>query len=315
MTGRERFLNSMQFKPVDRPARMDAFLLTEEAFGEAFPSEETLSQSTGITCSELIEQCARLEVKIAEHFDHDAIFAWHPFAGEVTLEVIARERQLIGDKKAIVGLVPNAFWGMEQIHDHMEFAARLADDMAGLHEEARRMQEDAIRRVHVLARAGADAAYIPNDQGFNTGPYFSPAIYEELVLPYAQKIFSEIRRAGLIGIYHSDGNIMSLLDMIAATGAHGLQSIDPMAGMDIKEVKKRTYGKLALLGNVQCSLLQEGPEEAIRASARYCLEHGSPNSGYVFMASNSIFAGMPLANYRIMQNTYMEFVEIKGNKG
>jgi uroporphyrinogen decarboxylase len=249
-----------------------------------------------------------LEVKIARHFDHDAIFAWHPFTGEVSLEVIARERSLIGKEKAIVGLIGSAFWGMEQIHDHMEFAARLADDMDGLHEDARRMQAEAIKRVHALAEAGADVAYIPNDQAFNTGPYFSPAVYEELVLPYAKKVYAEIRQAGLIGIYHTDGKIMSIIDRIVETGAHGLQSIDPMAGMDIREVKKRTYGKLALLGNVQCNLLQEGPEEAIRASARYCLEHGSPGSGYVFMASNSIFPGMPLKNYLIMQDEYQQFI-------
>ena len=151
-------------------------------------------------------------------------------------------------------------------------------------------------------------AYLPNDVAFNAGPYFAPRVFEELVLPYAQPIFAETGKQGLMGVYHSDGNVTSLLDLIMATGAAGLQSIDPMAGMDIKEVKARTRGRLALIGNVQCNLLQEGPEEAIRASARYCLTHASPGSGYVFMASNSIFAGMPLENYHIMQDEYARFV-------
>ena len=116
----------------------------------------------------------------------------------------------------------------------------------------------------------------------------------------------------MIGVYHTDGDVTTLLEPIMALGSHALQSIDPMAGMDIKRVKQQTQGRLALLGNVQCNLLQEGPEEAIRQSARYCLTHASPGSGYVFMASNSIFAGMPLANYHVMQDEYDRFVAEQG---
>ena len=156
-------------------------------------------------------------------------------------------------------------------------------------------------------------AYLPNDVAHNDGPYFAPAIFAELVLPYARSLFAEIRRLGMIGVYHSDGNVGTLLEAIMALGAHALQSIDPMAGMDIEGMKQQTQGRLALWGNVQCNLLQEGPEEAIRRSARYCLTHASPGSGYVFMASNSIFAGMPLANYHVMQDEYARFVTQQGS--
>ncbi len=287
---------------------MDGFLLVEEAFGESFPTPEEINSSSGAERRRLLRKCAELEVRIAEYFDHDAIFAWHPFSGSDTLEVIEMERGMVGNSKAIVGIVSGALWAMELITDHMAFAIRLADDRENLHKDAEIMLEKALAYVRQLAGAGADAAYVPNDQAFNSGPYFAPANYKEFVLPYAKKLFSEIRRAGMLGIYHTDGNIMPLLDMIMETGAHALQSIDPMAGMDIKEVKGHTNGRLALIGNVQCSLLQEGPEAEIRRSARYCLAHASSGSGYVFMASNSIFHGMPLSNYRIMQDEYARFV-------
>jgi uroporphyrinogen decarboxylase len=309
----ERFVNSILFEPVDRPARVDAFLLTEEVFGEHFFTAEEIAAAVPEDRPELIEQCARLHVQVASRYDYDAILVLHPFCGPANLEVIARIKALsVDEPRAIIGMVPGAFWAFETVSDHFEFASRLVEDMAGLHKDAQVMLEAAIKRVHELKKAGADVAYVPNDQAFNSGPYFSPAIYEQLVLPYAQKLFAEIRSLGMIGIYHSDGYIMELLDFIMKTGAHGLQSIDPMAGMDIKEVKERTYGKLSLLGNVQCNLLQEGPESAIRASARYCLQHASPGSGYVFMASNAIFQGLPLENYHIMQDEYDRFVS--GNR-
>ena len=63
------------------------------------------------------------------------------------------------------------------------------------------------------------------------------------------------------------------------------------------------------MGNVQCSLLQDGPKAAIRESALYCLRHASPGGGYIFGTSNTIFPGMPLANYEYMLEVFREFVE------
>ncbi len=314
MTNRERFIKAISFERVDRPARMDMFCLIEEALGKPFPSEEQLENSKGRQRTQLIQICAEMYAQIADRYDHDCIFVWHPFEGQTNLEIISALRKIVGHDKAILGLVMNAVWGLEQIEDHMRFATRMADDMNGLHAEARTFCDRAIQCVQLLGEAGADVAYVPDDVAFNSGPYFPPQVYEELILPYAQEIFAEIHRLGMIGIYHTDGNVMKLLDMIMTTGAHALQSIDPMAGMDIGKVKALTRNRLALVGNVQCSLLQHGSEEDIRASARTCLTQASPGSGYVFMASNSIFSGIPLENYHAMQAEYEQFVTEQNTK-
>jgi len=39
----------------------------------------------------------------------------------------------------------------------------------------------------------------------------------------------------------------------------------------------------------------------------YCLEHAAPGGGYVFSTSNTIFEGMPLANYEYMLEVFREF--------
>jgi uroporphyrinogen decarboxylase len=312
MTGRERFSSSIAFEPVDRPAKTDMFCLAKEFLGESFPDEQEIEHSTGIARQRLIAKCAEMYAAIAEGYNHDCVFVWHPFTGRGSLEVIAALGRLVARERMVLGVVPNALWGMEQIDDHTQFAMLLHEDRDRLHRQARQFQENALMRIRQLAEAGADVAYLPNDVAFNEGPYFAPAVFEEIVLPYAVPLFAEIRRLGMIGVYHTDGNVTRLLESIMALGAHALQSIDPMAGMDIKDVKKKTQGRLALLGNVQCNLLQEGPEEAIRRSAGYCLTHASPGSGYVFMASNSIFTGMPLANYHIMQDEYDRFVSQHG---
>jgi uroporphyrinogen decarboxylase len=315
MTGRARFCSSVAFQPVDRPSKTDMFCLVSELLGESFPDEQEIERSAGIGRQRLVDKCAEMYAAIAQTYDHDCVFVWHPLTGKANLEVIAALRKLLGHERAILGPALNALWGMEQIKDHVQFAMLLHEDRDRLHRQAQQFQENALTRIRQLADVGADVAYLPNDVAFNEGPYFAPAVFDEIVLPHAAPLFAEIRRLGMIGVYHTDGNVTKLLDSIMASGAHALQSIDPMAGMDIRCVKKQTQGRLALLGNVQCNLLQEGPEEAIRRSACYCLTHASPGSGYVFMASNSIFAGMPLANYRIMQDEYDRFVSQHGTIG
>ncbi len=88
------------------------------------------------------------------------------------------------------------------------------------------------------------------------------------------------------------------------TGPHALHSIDPQAGVDIAEVKRR-YGKaLCLIGNVNCGLLQSGSPEEIRENVRYALQHGMPGGGYIFSTSNCVYTGLPLERYEIMLDTW-----------
>lgn len=85
-------------------------------------------------------------------------------------------------------------------------------------------------------------------------------------------------------------------------------------GMDIAEVKRLTYGKMALMGNVRCDTLQHGTPEQIRESEEYALMHGSPGGGYIFSSSNTIFDGVPLANYEYMVEVYRTFQYSHGDR-
>ena len=98
-------------------------------------------------------------------------------------------------------------------------------------------------------------------------------------------------------IKHTDGNIMPIIDQLVEARPHALHSIDPMAGVDIREVKRLYGDRVALCGNVHCAALQTGSDEEVRASAEYCLKYGGENGGYIFATSNIPFKGMPPERY------------------
>lgn len=99
----------------------------------------------------------------------------------------------------------------------------------------------------------------------NGNTFLRPEQFRRFVYPYAKALVSYIRSRGPWVTMHSDGNLMGILNQILDIGPDILQSIDPMAGIDIRRVKQIAGGRMGLMGNVQCSLLQDGPEEQIIA--------------------------------------------------
>jgi uroporphyrinogen decarboxylase len=212
-----------------------------------------------------------------------------------------------GGQVFIGGMCGGGIWAIESIRDWQQFAVMVMERPEEVHEEAERRCRAAMARIDLLVDAGADFVFLPNDVAFNSGPFISPGHFAEFVTPYWARQVQHTKDRGAVAIIHTDGQIMPILNQLISIGADVLHSLDPMAGVDIAEVKRRTYGKLVLMGNVQCNLLQDGPKAAIRASARYCLEHAGPGGGYIYSTSNTIFPGMPLENYEYMLEVFREF--------
>jgi uroporphyrinogen decarboxylase len=77
-----------------------------------------------------------------------------------------------------------------------------------------------------------------------------------------------------------------------------------MAGVDMKEMKRRAGNRICLIGNVNCALMQTGTDDEVLASCRYAMENGKPGGGYIFSTSNVIFKGMKKERYDLMLGYY-----------
>lgn len=184
------------------------------------------------------------------------------------------------------------------------FAYQIADDPAGVHADARKMADDAIERNKGLVDMGIEVGLLCADYCYNTGPFLSPQMFEEFIKPYLARIIEEGKKAGLYMIKHTDGNIMPILDHLVDCRPHGLHSLDPMAGVDVKEIKMLVGDKVCLCGNVHCAAMQTGTDEEVIASAEYCMTHGKPGGGYIFCTSNVPFKGMPVDRYRMILDVW-----------
>ncbi len=185
-----------------------------------------------------------------------------------------------------------------------EFAYRLADEPEAVHAEALAMARKTIENNRRQHEAGLDVALLCSDYCYNSGPFLSPAMFDEFITPYLAMICKAGREDGMYMIKHTDGNIMPILHSLADAGPHALHSIDPMAGVDIREVKRLVGHQVALCGNVHCAALQTGTDEEVIASAEYCLKYGGEGGGYIFATSNIPFKGMPPERYELILDVW-----------
>ena len=60
---------------------------------------------------------------------------------------------------------------------------------------------------------------------------------------------------GIKIVFHSDGNLMQVLDQIIATEVDGLHPIEPTAEMNLAHVRELCPDRVVLIGNLDCSQL------------------------------------------------------------
>jgi uroporphyrinogen decarboxylase len=313
MTGRDRMRTTLRLQMPDRPPHFEPmFELEREAFGLSFPDRSSWAGMTPKEKEAAVARCMEIYARIVERFEWDALMVYWPWSDPDGVRAAAR---CLGDRVLVGGVVGAGVWSIEVIKDWPQFAQDLFDAPEKIHAGAEEKCQAALTAIDRLIEAGADFIFMPNDVAFNAGPFMRPEQFAEFVTPYLARQVRRVKDRGAFAIIHTDGQIMPILDQLAGLGADCLHSIDPMAGVDIAEVKRLTCGRMGLMGNVQCSLLQDGPDEAIRRSALYCLEHASPGGGYVFGTSNTIFPGMPLKNYEYMLKVFRDFCATHAGTG
>jgi uroporphyrinogen decarboxylase len=306
MTGKERMLKTLRFEQPDRPPHFEImFELVQEAFGQDFPTPQEWQQvRTAPEKDRLVGRCMELYQKIVNRYQWDALAVFFPWSDP---DGVIAAKKVFGNEILIGSIVGDTIWSIENIKDWMEFSVTLMDTPEEIHRTSKIKTEVAIEKFKQLIDAGADFIHLVNDVAFNAGPMVSPGQFAEFMAPQLKIQVDYIKSQGVIPFVHTDGNIDALLDDYLSLGAACFQSVDPMAGMDIAKTKQRCHGKMALMGNVQCNLLQDGPDKVIKDSALYCLENASPGGGYIFSTSNTIFKGMPLKNYEYMLQVYRDF--------
>jgi hypothetical protein len=174
-----------------------------------------------------------------------------------------------------------------------------ADDPAMVRRWLRAIEADTMRSIERAAhRATSPLAMIYSDVAYHDRLMYSPATMRAMgFFDDVAAICRGCHDRGLQVIFHSDGNVMEILDLLVAAGIDGLNPIEHAAGMDPYAIRKRHPG-LILVGGMDVShLLPFGTaEEVLRETRRMIREVGSEGR-LIIGSSTEVGNDVPLANY------------------
>jgi uroporphyrinogen decarboxylase len=168
--------------------------------------------------------------------------------------------------------------------------------------------EFAIALARRAVKAGADIIMLGDDYAYNSGPMMSPKVFKEFIQPRLARVVRAVKEEGAFCIKHSDGNLWPILDMIVETGVDAINPLEPVAGMDIAEVKKKYGARVCLVGNIDCgNLLSNGTRADVIRTVKETLLQAAPGGGYIMSSSNTIHSSVNPENYRAMIDANHEF--------
>ena len=210
-------------------------------------------------------------------------------------------------KKAITAICRDAFFNPSHLRNTENFLMDMIDHPKLVHELIDITLSYDLRVTERMVKAGLDVVVFGDDYADKNSPMMSPKHFKEFIFPGLKRAVDNAHAAGAYVVKHTDGNIMSILDMIIESGVDGINPLEPPAGMDIAQIKHDYGDRIAIIGNIDCGyILSEAPVEEVRQVTLETIRAASPGGGFCLSSSNSIHSSVKPENYLAMVETLRE---------
>lgn len=154
---------------------------------------------------------------------------------------------------------------------------------------------EGFRRIEGLVKI--DVVGFGEDIAYKNGPFVSPELFRQLILPRYRKTMELAHKQGIdFTWYDSDGDVRLYIPDYLSVGINGLAPCEVAAGMD-PVVLRRQFGKeLRMIGGFDKRIAACGKEaiDAEFARLRPVIEEG----GYIPAIDHSVSADISWDNYR-----------------
>ena len=222
------------------------------------------------------------------------------------LSVIEEQRRKLGEvfffpsgqKVGLMGIISEI--GLEEFSYYLADCPEIIDDLLEL------KTRKAVAFVeHLPDNHGIEAVFSGDDIAYKTGPMLSPGWFSTHYFPRAARIYETYHGRGIKVLFHSDGNLNSLMDGLVDAGIDGLNPIEVLAGMDVGDLHRR-YPNLFFAGAIDVSgLLPFGKPEDIKEAVQRAI--GDAEGQILIGSSTELQDVVPLANYLALRDACLEY--------
>lgn len=194
-----------------------------------------------------------------------------------------------GDQIYLMGSVCWGLWeNATQVMGLPAFAVAMRRDPDFVRRMVRYYETLYLAAVHAVADAGMPGFVYSDDMGHKTGPQTSPRVLDEFFGPSLRRIADQAHQRGLKIIIHSCGNVSLLLDLFMACGFDGVHSLEPTAGMDLADVKRRVGDRMCVFGNLDIAhVLSHGTSQEVEQAVTGALRAAARDGGFIMAMTNS----------------------------
>ena len=159
----------------------------------------------------------------------------------------------------------------------------------------------ALKAAKMLAETDFEIFFLCDDTALKNTTMINPQYHRELIIPAYKQILKNIRKAGKYIIFHSDGFTEPYFDGLIEAGFHGIESLEPMAGMNLEHLKEKYGDKLCLIGNIDVSqLLPYGNKDEVVNAVKKCIRDAGAGGGYILSPCTDITNACKLENVLTM---------------
>ncbi len=146
--------------------------------------------------------------------------------------------------------------------------------------------------------------YFGEDICYNRGPMVPVDLLRDIYFPHLKHAMEPLEDAGIDVIWHSDGNIMPIVDDLLSCGVDGFQGFQQETGPDLGDLagmRSRRGRKLILWGSVSVNrTLPFGSVRDVELEVEKCIDIAAPGGGFFLAASSSVGPEVPDRNILAM---------------
>jgi hypothetical protein len=151
------------------------------------------------------------------------------------------------------------------------------------------------------AETDFDVFFICDDTALKGTTMINPRYHRELIIPAYKQAIEILKKAGKYVCFHSDGFTEPYFEGLIEAGFSGVESLEPMAGMDLKHLKEEYGDQLCLIGNIDVSqLLPYGTKKDVENAVRNCIRDAGERGGYILSPCTDITNSCKLENVLTM---------------
>ena len=167
-----------------------------------------------------------------------------------------------------------------------------------------------ITAAKLNAETDFDVFFICDDTALKNTTMLNPKYHRELIIPAYKQAVQILKKAGKYVCFHSDGFTEPYFDGLIEAGFRGVESLEPMAGMNLKHLKEVYGDKLCLIGNIDVSqLLPYGTKDDVVNAVKKCIRDAGEGGGYLLSACTDITNSCNLENVLTMISATKKFGE------